>query len=206
MNAMPADLLMKENKMEIPENFKLVPEKETHQMREAFREAEKAALLSGHDHIEAFFCGYRAMLAAAPTPPAQDEPVAWHFVFNNGVETFTRDKKRAEEIRRYLGPDEGEQELYARPQSTDQRFTQEDEPVAMVDPCEISGIRWFKEVEDWTRLYTRPQSDKLRKAAEEFISYFDKGGSLTLSADEIKDPFEVVNQHLQNLRAVLEEK
>lgn len=65
--------------MNIPEGWKLVPVKETHEMRAAFREAEKGALLSGHDHIEAFFCGYKAMLAAAPTPPAQEEPVAWYW-------------------------------------------------------------------------------------------------------------------------------
>lgn len=71
--------------MNIPEGWKPVPVKETHEMRTAFREAEKGALLSGHDHIEAFFCGYRAMLAAAPTPPAQeDEPVyqsSWDKVY-----------------------------------------------------------------------------------------------------------------------------
>lgn len=61
------------DKMKIPEGWKLVPEKGTHEMRSAFRESEKGALLSGHDHIEAFYCAYRAMLATAPTPPAEEQ-------------------------------------------------------------------------------------------------------------------------------------
>lgn len=51
-----------------PEGWKLMPVESSLELASLFRGAEEAALLSGHDHIDAFHCGYRTMLAAAPTP------------------------------------------------------------------------------------------------------------------------------------------
>jgi hypothetical protein len=91
--------------LKIPEGWKPVPVKETHEMRTAFREAEKGALLSGHDHIEAFFCGYRAMLAAAPTPPAQeDEPVAYMDAHDNW-DLYKNKPEQVDVIPLYTRPD-----------------------------------------------------------------------------------------------------
>jgi hypothetical protein len=50
----------------VPQGWKPMPLNGSYELSRAFRKAETAALLSGHDHIEAFQCGYRAMLAAAP--------------------------------------------------------------------------------------------------------------------------------------------
>lgn len=52
----------------VPEGWKPMPINGSYDLARAFRDAETAALLSGHDHIEAFHCGYRAMLAAGPAP------------------------------------------------------------------------------------------------------------------------------------------
>lgn len=52
----------------VPEWWKPMPVNGSYELARAFREAEAAALLSGHDHIDAFHCGYRALIAAAPAP------------------------------------------------------------------------------------------------------------------------------------------
>src|SRR5687768_8432383 len=108
------------------------------------------------------------MLAAAPTPPAQDEPVASLYVshFRGHLENTQIE---------YLGelPD-GTYKLYTRPQS-DKLPAQEDEPVASINRVEMFGQVHIQAdlnqkgalLPDDTPLYTRPQSDKLREAAAE---------------------------------------
>ncbi|MBT9516737.1 MAG: hypothetical protein IV112_08595 [Methyloversatilis discipulorum] len=57
----------------VPEWWKPMPVNGSYELARAFREAETAALLSGHDHIDAFHCGYRALIAAAPAPASADD-------------------------------------------------------------------------------------------------------------------------------------
>jgi hypothetical protein len=100
----------------------------------------------GYDSLRSVF---KAMLAAAPTPPAQDEPVG----FINRVELF-----------------------------------------GVHVSADLNNLG--ESLPDETPLYTRPQSGKLRQAAEELIEHWDSDN----------DQGEISAWYVKNLRAALEGK
>jgi hypothetical protein len=168
-----------------------------------------AALPEGFNKIgyDALQTAFKAMLAAAPTPPKHAE---LHDLEIRGIALDCGFKLKpqadgSEDLNPYVYRFAREI-LSTIPKAEDvealrQRLTlpAQDEPVAMADPSEISGIRWFKEVEDWTRLYTRTQSDKLRQAAENVVRIF-------FYSDPDKDDGIGFEAHMLNLRAALEGK
>jgi hypothetical protein len=127
---------------------------------------------------------------AAPTPPAQeDEPVGIVTRYEGVIGAVMQQR---------VSLKTGDK-LYARPQPK----AQEDEPVYQLN---VGPDKWWdvnKEAFDQVTidapqkriLYARPSSDELRRAAEEFISWFD--------GEEYLD--EIAYQ-VDSLRAALEKK
>lgn len=123
--------------MNIPDGWKLVPLDPTEEMI--------------NQGVSAFGGVYRAMIDAAPTPPAQDEPVA-------------------EVVSAFCGAGVGLKAYEGK-----------------LLPLPIG-----------TKLYASPQSDRLRKAAEELIHTYDFACK--------EDGCLASNDHVEALRAALEGK
>lgn len=144
----------------------------------------------------------KAALAAAPTPPAQDQ-ADWEDV-DRLVKTLAYIQGIIErgEGRKMRG-DEFIGEFVLNYVKKLERPAQEDEPVAEIvvkntfgyDVYEAELIGAGVNLPKGTKLYLHPADDKLRKAAEEVILWLD--GDYMLSASHVL---------AKNLRAALEGK
>jgi hypothetical protein len=139
---------------------------------------------------------YRAQLAAAPIPPAQEADQELMQVIAERDQYHEWADKLADAIAERFGVDIGEHSNLNSPWSNAleaiEAPAQEAEPVAWVNDSTLiseridaeRGLHWaLRDQHTWrgiktdyhnTPLYTRPQSDKLRQAAEEVIQAFQK--------------------------------
>jgi hypothetical protein len=110
-----------------------------------------------------------AALAAAPTPPAQDdEPV---YQINLGPDKWWDVDKEAFDQVTIDAPQK--RVLYTRPQPK----AQEDEPVAVVteeNGEQVIDITRLMTLSRGTKIYARPANDELRRAAEETLSIIEE--------------------------------
>jgi hypothetical protein len=204
--------------MSSPEGWKLVPVELTAE------NGMKAALIGefyvpfperdedGNEHIRKVNVPWtvikqihRAVVAAAPTPPAQEEArnderegiacfleaIGQHDLAGQVFAGMTRP---INEERRNAAISRGQQHRNEPP-------AQEDEPVAWMS--KDGYITLYRQGDAILPLYTRPQSDELRKAAEEATGFLLAASMVAQFDQETRDTF---RKHYGNLRAALERK